>query len=142
MTFEQKLQRLQQLVNRMTEDQLLALGFTREEIESGAHLSSVGGGASNSTQLLTDIASAIANSPFSTTAQAAQLAAAGPIMDLTANIKQVQLKFQEAAELLYYILGGSMIAPASLTAPTGGVITSGADSATYNLLVGILQILK
>jgi hypothetical protein len=43
---------------------------------------------------------------------------------------------------LNYILGGSMIAPASLTAPTGGLITSSSDSATYNLLVGIFQILK
>lgn len=97
--------------------------------------------ASNSTQIITDLTSAAANAPFSATAQAAATAAAGPIMDTLANINLCRLKAQEMAEILAYILGGSAT-QGSLTAPTGGVITSGADSSTYNLLVGIYQILK
>ena len=97
---------------------------------------------SNSTQIITDMKSAITNQPYSTTATANALAAAGPIMDLPGMVDSILLNFQEAQEKLNYILGGSMIAPASLTAPTGGVMTSGSDSATYNLLVGIFQILK
>jgi len=96
---------------------------------------------SNSTQIITDMNSAIANAPFSTTAQANATAAAGPMMDLQGVLKSVLLRFQEAAELLAYILSGTMV-QGSLTAPTGGIITSAADSATYNLLVGIYQIIK
>jgi hypothetical protein len=89
------------------------------------------------------MASVIALAPFSASgAQTAAIAAAGPMMDLTGMVKSVLLNFQEAQAKLNYILGGSMIAPASLTAPTGGLITSTADSAAYNYLVGIFQILK
>lgn len=97
--------------------------------------------ASNSTQILTDLASAIANSPYSATAQTNQNAAAGPIMDTTGVIKDVLVCAQEMVQKLAYVLGGSQV-QGSLTAPTGGIITSGADSTTYNLLVGIYQILK
>lgn len=98
--------------------------------------------ASNSTQIITDMNSAVTNAPYSATAQAAAIAAAGPIEDLQAMVKSVLLNFQEAQEKLNYILGGSLLAPASLTAPTGGLIATGTDTATYNLLVGIFQILK
>lgn len=97
--------------------------------------------ASNSTQIITDLTTAVGNSPYSTTAQTNQNAAAGPIMDTTGLIKSVLTSMQGAAEKLAYILGGTAV-QGSLTAPTGGVITSAADSATYNLLVGIYQILK
>lgn len=97
--------------------------------------------ASNSTQLITDMASA-AGTTFSATAVAAAQAAAGPMMDLTGTLKSCTLKLQEIAQILNYVLGGSAKAPASLTAPAGGLITTGADSTTYNLLVGIFQILK
>lgn len=85
--------------------------------------------------------SAIANAPFSTTAQTNQNAAAGPITDTAGVLRSVLLNFQEAAEKLAYILGGSMV-QGSLTAPSGGIITNASDSATYSLLVGIYQILK
>ena len=97
--------------------------------------------ASNSTQILTDLKSAIANAPYSATAQAAAIAAAGPVEDLQGMVKSVLLNAQEMVQKLAYILGGTMV-QGSLTAPTGGLITSGSDSATYNLLVGIYQILK
>lgn len=97
--------------------------------------------ASNSTQIIADLTTAIANSPYSATAQTNQNAAAGPIMDVTALIKSVLTSAQGMAEKLAYILGGTAV-QGSLTAPTGGIITSGSDSATYNLLVGIYQILK
>lgn len=87
------------------------------------------------------MATAIATTP-SATATAAAIAAAGPMEDLPGMLKSILLNFQEATMKLNYILGGSMVAPASLTAPTGGIVTSGADSTLYNLLVGIFQILK
>jgi hypothetical protein len=96
----------------------------------------------NSTQILTDMTTAIANQPYSATATAAAIAAAGPIEDLPGMVKSVLLSFQEIQMKLNYILGGSMVSPASLTAPTGGLLTTSSDSATYNLLVGIFQILK
>jgi|SRR5580698_513159 hypothetical protein len=96
---------------------------------------------SNSTQIITDLGTALANSPYSTTAQANSNNPNGPIMALYDNILLVQRKAQEMAELLAYLLGGSQV-QGSLTAPTGGPITSAADSATYNLLVGVYQILK
>lgn len=126
---------------QMTNEELLKFGFTQEQIEAGDHLPPVRGGASNSTQLITDMASAIANAPFSTTAQTNANAAAGPITDLQGLMLSIKLNFQEAAEKLAYLLAGSQV-QGSLTAPTGGPITTGADSATYNLLVGIYQILK
>jgi hypothetical protein len=126
----------------MSQEELLKHGFTLEDIELGHHLPRVGGAASNSTQLITDMTSAINNQPYSATATANAIAAAGPIEDLNAMVKSVLLNFQEAQMKLNYILGGSMTAPASLTAPTGGLITTSSDSATYNLLVGIFQILK
>src|ERR1039458_8689912 len=125
------------LTARMTDNELLALGFTKEDIVAGRHLPTVSGGVGNSSQILTDMASAAAATPFSATAQAAAAAAAGPIEDLPAMVKSVLLNFQEAQQKLNYILGGSLITPNSLTAPTGGLITSAADSATYNYLVGI-----
>lgn len=96
---------------------------------------------SSSTQIITDLGTVLASSPYSTTAQANQNAAAGPIMALYDNILLVQRKAQEMAVLLSLLLCGSQVAN-SLTAPTGGPITSAADSASYNLLVGIFQILK
>lgn len=128
---------------RMSDVELLAFGFTQAEIDAGEHFLPVSGAVSNSSQLITDMASAITNAPWSTTAQAAASAAAGPITDLQGVLTTVKLNFQEAAEKLAYVLQGTMIQSGSpLTAPTGGLITSAADSATYNLLVGIYQILK
>lgn len=95
----------------------------------------------NSTQILTDLATAAAVSP-STTTQANATAAAGPIMDVQGNIKLVQLKAQEMAELLNYILNASMLPAAALTNPTAGPVTSASDSAIWNALVGVYQILK
>ena len=96
---------------------------------------------SNSTQIITDLGTAISSSPYSETSQAASIAAAGPIMDTTGMIKSVLNDAQAMVEKLAYILEGKAT-QSSLTAPTGGIITSAADSATYNLLVGIYQILK
>jgi hypothetical protein len=143
MTLSAKLARATMDTARLSDEQLLNLGFTQEEIDAGDHLPTVSGAASNSTQLLTDMTTAI-GTPLSATAVANMNAAAGPIMDLTANMKELLLKFQEAAELLTYMLGGTMINPPTggLTAPTGGPITSAADATIYNLLVGIFQILK
>jgi hypothetical protein len=128
---------------KATDEQLLSFGYTREEIVAGEHLPTIGGGVGNSSQLITDMTTAIATT-LSATAVANMNAANGPIMDLTGNMKEVLLKFQEAAELLTYMLGGTMINPPTggLTAPTGGPITSAADGTLYNLLVGIFQILK
>lgn len=127
----------------LSDEQLLQLGWSQHELDEGKHLPSVSGAVGNSTQIIADMKSAAANAPFSATAQAAAIAAAGPIEDLTAMVNSVLLNFIEAQAKLNYILGGSMIAPASLTAPTGGLIAGGgADAATYNLLVGIFQILK
>jgi hypothetical protein len=126
---------------KMSNEELLAYGFTQEEIEAGDHLMSVSGAASNSTQLITDMTTAI-NTTLSTTAVANALNANGPIQDLTGQMKTILLNFQEAAEKLNYLLAGTQIPAPSLTAPTGGPITSAADSAIYNLLVGIYQILK
>lgn len=97
--------------------------------------------AGNSTQIITDLNTAITNQPYSATSVAASIAAAGPIMDTNAMVKSVLVNAQEMAEKLAYLLGGSMV-QGSLTAPSGGVIDSGTNSATYNLLVGIYQILK
>lgn len=101
----------------------------------------LGAFVSNSTQIITDLTSAT-TSTISATGTANAIAAAGPIMDLPAMIKSILLNAQEMQEKLNYILGGSAVAPASLTAPTGGVITTSSDSALYNLLVGVFQILK
>lgn len=95
----------------------------------------------NSTTILTDMAAAIAMTP-SATAKAAATAAAGPMEDIPGTLASILLNFQEVTEKLNYLLGGSAIAPASLTAPTGGIIGSSADSALYNKLVGIFQILQ
>ena len=106
-----------------------------------AHRSYKWNDVGNSTQIVTDLNSA-ATATLSATATAAAIAAAGPIMDLKGCLTKLVLNAQEMQYLMNYILGGQATAPASLTAPTGGVITSGADSATYNLLVGVFQILK
>jgi hypothetical protein len=125
----------------MREECLLVYGFTREEIEAGLHLPPVGGGVGNSSQIITDLTTAIATA-LSTTALANATNANGPIMDLSAMMRSVLLNAQEMVWKLNYMLGGSMVAPASLTAPTGGPITSAADGTIYNLLVGVFQILK
>lgn len=97
---------------------------------------------SNSTQLLTDMASVITNGNSATTT-ANGIAAAGPITDVSGLLASIKLNFQEAAEKLAYLLQGSMIQSGSpITAPTGGIITSAGDSTNYNLLTGIYQILK
>lgn len=97
--------------------------------------------ASNSSQIITDLNTA-ATATYSATALAAAIAAGGPIMDLGGVLKTCTLKAQEIVQILNYVLGGAATAPTSLTAPTGGVITSGSDSSTYNTLVGVFQILK
>lgn len=97
--------------------------------------------ASNSSQIITDLKTAANNMPYSSTAQANATAPAGPIMALYDNIRLLERKAQEMASLLSYLLGGSSV-QGTLTAPTGGPITSAADGATYNLLVGVYQILK
>lgn len=125
----------------MSDEQLLKLGFTQEEIDRGEHLPTVGGGTSNSSAIISDLTTA-STTALSATAIANMNAAAGPIEDATAMILSVLLNAQEMVKKLNYLLGGSMIAPASLTAPTGGIITSGADATLYGLLVGVFQILK
>jgi hypothetical protein len=96
---------------------------------------------SASTQIISDLNTA-ATATYSATAQAAAIAAAGPIMDLNGVLKACTLKAQEIAVILNYVLGGSAITAASYTAPTGGVVTSSSDSTNYNLLVGVYQLLK
>lgn len=100
---------------------------------------------SNSTQIIADLTTCLVNSPYSTQAIAAAQAPAGPIMALYDNILLVQRKAQEMAVLLCYLLSGAQTSPPTLgglTAPSGGPITVNFDAATYNLLVGIFQILK
>lgn len=126
---------------KMTEEELLAYGFTQEEIDAGDHLMSVSGAVGNSTQLITDMTTAI-NTTLSATAIANSNNPNGPVQDLLAQMKGVLLNFEEAAAKLNYLLAGTQIPAASLTAPTGGPITVAADATIYNLLVGIYQILK
>jgi hypothetical protein len=140
MTITAKLARNVMDTAKLKDEQLLELGFTREEIDAGQHLPTVGGGASNSTQLITDMNSALALT-LTPGEIASGVAAAGPLQDLTAQMKSVLLNFQEAAAKLNYLLAGTQIAAASLTAPVGGPIVTG-DNGIYNLLVGIYQILK
>jgi hypothetical protein len=117
--------------------------FDSKEQSYGRYLQfKMGNFVSNSTQLITDMASVITNGN-SAASQALAIAAAGPIMDLPGVLASVKLNFQEAAEKLAYVLQGSQIQSGSpITAPTGGVITSTSDSTNYNLLTGIYQILK
>ena len=96
--------------------------------------------ASNSTQVITDLNTA-ATATYSATALAAAAAAAGPIMDLPGVLQLCKLKAQEIHDILVYVLEGSQVST-SLTAPSGGVITTGSDNSTYNTLVGVYQILK
>lgn len=125
---------------KMTYEELLAYGFTQEEIEAGAHLMSVSGGVSNSTQILTDLTTATTTA-LTAGELASGIAAAGPIQDLAAMIQSVLRNAQEMTEKLNYLLGGTALTPASLTAPSGGPIVTG-DNGVYNLLVGVFQILK
>jgi len=124
---------------RMTEEQLLAYGFTRAEIDAGLHLPEVSGAVANSSAIITDLTTA-ANATYSATAKAAAIAAAGPILDIGGCLDLVLAHAQEMRVLLCYILEGKQIS-SSLTAPSGGVITTGADSTTYNTLVGVYQLL-
>lgn len=96
--------------------------------------------ASNSTQVITDLNTA-ATAVYSATATAAAIAAAGPIMDLPGVLVLCQRKAQEIRQILCYVLEGSQLTT-SLTAPSGGVITTGADNSTYTTLVGVYQIMK
>jgi len=93
----------------------------------------------NSSALITD-AQAAASATYSATAKAAAIAAAGPIMDLGGSLALCVTKLQEIKEILAYVLEGTQV-PSNLSAPSGGPITTGADSTTYNKLVGIYQIL-
>lgn len=131
---------------KMRDEELMAKGWTQAQLDAGEHLPKVSGAVGNSTQLLTDMASAIANQPYSATATAAALAAAGPIEDLNGMVKSILLNFQEAQMKLNYILNGSQLVATTITAPpTAGntpLIATATDSSTYNLLVGIYQILK
>lgn len=98
---------------------------------------------SNSTHVITDMASVITNGN-SATSLANASAANGPIMDLPGMLASVKLNFQEVVEKLAYVLQGGMISATTnspVTAPTGGIITSTSDSTNYNLLVGIYQIM-
>lgn len=94
-----------------------------------------------STAVITDLGTG-ANATYSATAQAAAIAAAGPIMDLNGVLKLCVLKAQEIQVILNYVLGGSAVTAASQTAPTGGVVTNASDSAAYTALVQVYQILK
>lgn len=96
--------------------------------------------ASNSTQVITDLNTA-ATAVYSATAVAAAVAAAGPMMDLQGVLQLCKLKAQEIHDILVYVLEGKQIST-SLTAPSGGIITTGADNATFVTLVGVYQILK
>lgn len=105
-----------------------------------SQMSMLGMDVSNSTQIIADLKTAAA-AVYSATALAAAQNANGPNMDIQGVINLCVLKAQEMAGILAYVLEGKQI-QTSLTAPTGGVITSGADSTTYNTLVGVYQILK
>ena len=99
----------------------------------------------NSTQIITDLGNALQASGYSPQANAASQAPAGPIMAIYDNILLVQRKAQEMAVLLGYLLSGAQTSPPALgglTAPSGGPVTVNFDLATYNLLVGVFQILK
>jgi len=94
--------------------------------------------AGNSTAIITDLQTAINGTP-SATAQAAAIAAAGPITDLQGTFKLLQTKAQEMRVLLNYLLGGQATTPAGGTSPTGGLITSGSDSAIYTALAQVFN---
>jgi len=96
--------------------------------------------AAKSTQVITDLATAVATAP-SATAAANAIAAAGPIMDLQAACKKLQLNAQEMVFLLNYLLGGAATTPAGTTSPTGGPITVGADSTLYTALAQVFNVL-
>lgn len=96
--------------------------------------------ASNSTQIITDLNTA-ATATYSATAKAAAISATGPIMDIAGLLTSCVRDAQALAEKLAYVLEGAAV-QTSLTAPTGGVITTGADNSTYTTLVGVYQILK
>jgi hypothetical protein len=125
---------------KMSNEELLKEGFTQAQIDAGEHLPQVGGAASNSTTIITDLNSVITTG-FSATAQTNAQAAAGPLQDLQGMVYSLLRDAQSMAAKLAYLVGGSQVI-ASYTAPTGGPITSAADSAIYNKLVGILQILQ
>jgi hypothetical protein len=67
-----------------------------------------------SAQVITDMQTVINNGPTANT-QAASIAAAGPIGDYIGNTKLVQLKFQEAKQLLLLVIAGTDAADPSLT---------------------------
>lgn len=127
---------------RMSDEQLLNMGFTQAEIDAGDHLPTVGGGVASSTQILTDLQTVLTNGFLATQTARAQ-AAAGPIEDLPGMVTTVLRSAQDMVRALTYILEGSQI-QTSLTAPTGGLVQSGDSNATtcYNLLTGVYQILK
>src|ERR1700756_916380 len=107
---------------RMSNEQLLKLGFTQEEIDAGLHLPTVGGGVSSSTQILTDLGTVLTNG-FLATQTARSNAAAGPIEDLPGMVTAVLRCAQEMVQKLTYILEGSEL-QTSLTAPSGGLVQS------------------
>jgi len=80
-----------------------------------------------STQIITDLASATTTA-FGATAEAAAIAAAGPIMDLDGLANNALLKAKELKNLLAAILGAN---------GTGGVVQSGDPN--YNALRGVQQ---
>ena len=98
---------------------------------------------SNSVKLIADMTSALAITPSAAT-QALASNPNSPIMDLPGVLASVRTNFQEAVEKLAYVLAGTQISATTtspVTAPTGGIVTSANDSALYNLLVGIYQVL-
>jgi len=74
-----------------------------------------------SSAVITDMTTCVNN--LSTTQQARAVAAAGPIMDLTAMCNQIILKFQECVQILNYLLYGDIAGSA------GGAYTLGGTSA-------------
>jgi hypothetical protein len=143
MTLTAKLARVTMDTARLSDEQLLSLGFTQAEIDAGAHLPGVSGGV-NSTTAITDLNTVITN--LSTTQQARAVSASNPMMDLTGNLKLCVLKFQEVVGLLNYILYGNMAGSqggaVTIGAPGGPALLQSNDTnhtTTYDLAVGVLN---
>ena len=92
----------------------------------------------NSTQIITDLGTVISTG-YSTTAQANAIAAAGPIMDLTALTYLLRLKAQEMKAILNYMISPNGMIGGGSIGGAGAVVTSAADSTVEGLLAGILN---
>lgn len=96
----------------------------------------------NSTQVITDLGTVITN--LSATQQGRAVNPSFPLMDLTAALKLCQLKFQEAAALLNYILYGNIAGSQGGSVTEGGVaalLQSGDanHATTYDVAVTVLN---